>query len=103
MDHLAMSLDTLQKKINDLQTKLAKLEKTPGAKTASTGPQITKKKLAPKKESTAETHTVVVGDTLYGISRRYNLSVAELRSLNHLKKGALLHVGQRLIVNSSGH
>jgi LysM repeat protein len=103
MDHLAMSLDTLQKKINDFQAKLAKLEKTPGAKAASTGPQTAKKNLASKKETTAGTHTVVAGDTLYGISRRYKLSVAELRSLNDLKKGTPIHVGQKLIVNSSGH
>ena len=29
-------------------------------------------------------HTVAPGDTLYNISRRYNLSVAELKTLNQL-------------------
>jgi LysM repeat protein len=103
MDHLAMSLDALQKKINEFQAKLAKLERTPGAKAASAGRPASKKKLASKKKATAETHTVVAGDTLYNISRRYNLSVAELRSINNLKKGAVIHVGQKLIVSSSGH
>jgi LysM repeat protein len=102
MDHLAMSLDTLQKKIDDAQAKLDKLEKTPTAKAAPPVPPAVKKKVASKKKATAQTHTVVAGDTLFSISRRYNLPVEELRAINNLKKGAVIHVGQKLIVGSPG-
>lgn len=102
MDHLSMSLDTLQKKIGTFQAKLAKLEKATGGKAASAGPPAAKKKLASRKKATAKTHTVVAGDTLYSISRRYHLSVAELRSINNLNKGAVIHVGQKLIVSPPG-
>lgn len=42
-------------------------------------------------------HTVESGDTLYNISRRYNLSVAELKALNQLDSEAL-KLGQTLAV-----
>jgi len=46
-----------------------------------------------------ETHIVRRGDTLYGISIRYDLSVGELRRLNNLR-GNLITVGQTLIIRS---
>jgi predicted RNase H-like nuclease (RuvC/YqgF family) len=103
MDHLSMSLDALQKKVNEFQAKLAGLEKAPGGRAASAGPPVAKKKRVSKKKATAKTHTVVAGDTLYSISRRYHLSVAKLRSINNLNKRAVIHVGQKLIVSLSGH
>jgi LysM repeat protein len=99
MDHLAMSLDTLQKKIDEAMAKVAKLEKTPVSKAASPPPQG-KKKAATKKKAAVQTHTVVAGDTLYSVSRRYHLTVEELKSLNKLEKGAVLHIGQTLIVQA---
>ena len=42
-------------------------------------------------------HTVAPGDTLYNISRRYNLSVAELKTLNQLD-GEAVKLGQTLAV-----
>ncbi|GAA3649145.1 glucosaminidase domain-containing protein [Flavivirga jejuensis] len=43
------------------------------------------------------TYTVLKGDTLYAISRKYNITVKELQKLNKLK-GTDLSVGQVLIV-----
>ena len=43
------------------------------------------------------THTVQPGDTLYNISRRFNMSVAELRQLNHLTSDDV-KLGQKLVV-----
>lgn len=43
-------------------------------------------------------HQVKSGDTLYGISKRYGVSVDELRNLNHLSKNAAIHPGQKIIV-----
>jgi anti-anti-sigma factor len=45
-------------------------------------------------------HTVVRGETLFGIGRKYGLSVEELRRLNHLKTNQPITVGQKLIVAS---
>lgn len=47
---------------------------------------------------TGSTHTVKAGDTLWALSRRYKLSVAELKALNGLKSD-VLSIGQKLIVS----
>jgi LysM repeat protein len=51
----------------------------------------------PNPTPTTRTHTVVKGDTLYNISRRYNLSVAELKALNGLTNNTIF-IGQQLKV-----
>lgn len=45
-------------------------------------------------------HKVVKGDTLYSISKRYNITVKELQNLNGLSDNTL-SVGQTLVVKSS--
>lgn len=45
------------------------------------------------------THTVQMGDTLYNISRRFKVSVEELRRLNHLTSDKV-KLGQKLVVRS---
>ncbi|MGI4873627.1 MAG: LysM peptidoglycan-binding domain-containing protein [Janthinobacterium lividum] len=45
------------------------------------------------------THTVQPGDTLYNISRRFGMSVEELRQLNHLQTDEV-KLGQKLVVRS---
>ena len=45
-------------------------------------------------------HTVVKGDTLYSISRKYGLSVTELQKLNNLKDNTI-SIGQTLKVKSN--
>ena len=97
MDHLAMSLDALQKKMDQSMQKVARLEKAQAAMPESGA--SSKKVPAAKKTPAVRTHTVVAGDTLYSISRKYNLTVQQLRSLNSLGKGAVIHVGQTLKVN----
>lgn len=97
MDHLAMSLDALQKKSNETIQKLGKLEK------ATTRQQVIKRQAVAKKRVTPKTHTVVAGDTLYSISRKYNLSLDKIRSINNLPKGAVIHVGQVLVVSGAAN
>lgn len=46
---------------------------------------------------TYETYTVQRGDTLYGIARKYNTTVEELKSLNNIT-GNNLYIGQQLKV-----
>ena len=66
----------------------------------------------PSKSSTAQTaekqtkavyHEVLAGETLYGISRRHGLTVEELRRLNQLKSGEIIHPKQRLLVRPAGN
>jgi LysM repeat protein len=94
MDHLAMSLDSLQKKTDETLKKVGNLEKAPAPPVASVSPSPAKKAAA------AKIHTVAAGDTLFSISRRYNLSVEKLRSINKLNEKTVIHVGQRLTVSS---
>lgn len=51
-----------------------------------------------KPNAGAKKHLVVKGDTLFNISRRYGLTVAELRELNGLE-GADIKLGMELIVS----
>ena len=48
-------------------------------------------------ESSNNTYTVEKGDSLYSISRRFNISVEELKSINNLDSN-LLSIGQVLII-----
>ncbi len=48
----------------------------------------------------ASTYTVIKGDTLYSISKRYNISVEKLQNINGLRD-ASLSIGQVLIVKPS--
>jgi murein DD-endopeptidase MepM/ murein hydrolase activator NlpD len=52
-----------------------------------------------KKQSnpqTAEYHTVVRGDTLYDIARRYGTTVSNLCKLNNISSKSVLRIGQRI-------
>ncbi|BDR58524.1 LysM peptidoglycan-binding domain-containing protein [Xylocopilactobacillus apicola] len=44
------------------------------------------------------TYTVQQGDTLYGVAKKYNISLTELLNLNNLKIDTMLFAGQKLIV-----
>ena len=43
-------------------------------------------------------YKVVKGDTLYSISRKYQITVAELRTANNLSENDVIKVGQKLII-----
>lgn len=43
-------------------------------------------------------YTVKKGDTLYSISKRYELTVAELRTANNLSENDVIKTGQKLII-----
>jgi membrane-bound lytic murein transglycosylase D len=56
------------------------------------------KRIVPKKRTPKKiTHTVVRGDTLSSIARKYGVSVASIKSSNSLK-GSTVRTGQKLII-----
>ncbi len=51
-----------------------------------------------KSVSEKRIHTIEKGDTLYGISIKYNVTVEELKKMNHLSSSDL-HVGDKILVS----
>jgi membrane-bound lytic murein transglycosylase D len=52
--------------------------------------------------SASTVHVVRAGDTLWGISQRYGMSLNELTRINNIKTSSTLQPGQRLNVRASG-
>ena len=46
-------------------------------------------------------YIVKKGDTLYSISRKYELTVAELRAANNLSESDILKAGEKLVIPSA--
>jgi LysM repeat protein len=99
MDHLAKSLDALQKKTDENLAKIAKLETAPKVQAVAAVPPTPPSVKTP---AAKKIHTVVAGDTLFSISQRYNLSVEQLRSLNKLDEQDVIVIGQKLTVSGPG-
>lgn len=59
--------------------------------------QVLGKNYKKKKRPKGKNHIVVKGDTLYSISRKYGVSVPELKKINSLNSNAI-NVGQKLLV-----
>jgi len=92
----SMRLGDLDQKVSDLEKKLShaavqKKQPAPAKKTAAKP----RKKTPPQHK--IRYHTVVAGDTLYSISRKYGVSLATLKKVNGLKGNAIQR-GQKLRV-----
>ena len=46
-------------------------------------------------------HTIVAGDTLFGLSLQYNVSLDDILALNGLTKDSLLSIGQKVIIKGT--
>ena len=90
IDQIIIELGALHQKISQIRAAAA-----PQPKTA------VKKQLdsSRKTKSTAKFHQVQPGETLYRISRRYGLSVVQLRSYNDLSPNTAIYPGQKLKLN----
>ena len=98
---LTERLDRLEANMTARINNLAKELNVSPTKTASQDIQKseTPKPLpAEQKETQVKMHTVKQGETLYRISRRYNLSVDQLREYNKLGAKAAIYPGQQLQV-----
>jgi LysM repeat protein len=91
------ALEEQLKKIEDKYAK--KPEKIETAKAPPQGKPVSNK--IPNSVTKGQYHTVSRGETLYSISRKYNVSVTELRSLNNLKQTQNLQAGQKLLISNN--
>jgi LysM repeat protein len=96
-ENLAQQFQALETKLaqnlNQINGKLADLEKQPKtvAQPAAPAPKSTAK-------ATPKTHVVKAGETLYQISRKYGLTVDQLKKLNGMGKDVTIRPGQELVV-----
>ena len=93
MDRITTDFKALQKEFDEVN----------GHKTGATGNSTSSVQAgtAHKVQKTIY-HQVRSGETLYSISRRYNLTVDSLRRLNGLSNQAAIYPGQKLKVKASG-
>jgi LysM repeat protein len=97
LDALAQKVEALEKQKQPVAETKAK-PSTPPKSAAETKA----KPSAPSKPAASaekQYHTVQKGDTLYRISKKYGISVEELRKLNNLSGDQALRTGQKLLVS----
>jgi LysM repeat protein len=87
----------LGQSLNQINSKLASLEKGPQPAAQATTPPPAKKKA---KAAPAKTHVVKAGETLYQISRQYGLSVDQLKKINKMGNDVTIRPGQELTVSA---
>ncbi len=86
---------TVTTQIDQIIKELGKLHQTAGSAPASS--VKTKQPVAKSPpENQAKIHEVRAGETLYSISRRYDLTVDQLRTYNNIGKDAAIRPGQKL-------
>jgi LysM repeat protein len=83
--------------IKELGTLHQKIDRPPGSKPQALPPAEKKAPaVAQKKGGNPEFYQVQAGDTLFRISRRYDLTVKQLQSYNNLAPDAAIYPGQKL-------
>ncbi|UCF83358.1 MAG: LysM peptidoglycan-binding domain-containing protein [Desulfobacteraceae bacterium] len=88
---LAERLDRLFQEVETLRKRQAPV----AAKIEAQG--VVKEKGGP--EAKRQYHIVRAGDSLYGIARKYGVSVDDLRRLNNLRPKQVIYPGQKLLVS----
>ena len=92
---LAERLDSLFREVETLRKRQAPVAAKIEAKST------VQEKRVP--EAKRQYHVVLSGDSLYGIARKYSMSVDDLRRLNNLRPKQVIYPGQKLlIVQGSG-
>ncbi len=85
---------SLVQRLDALSQKVGVLERKGQLTTESKGPP------APPKATPKRYHTVQKGETLSGISKKYGITVEELRKLNGLSRSQPARTGQKLLVSA---
>ena len=93
-------IDQIIKELGSLYQKTARAP----VSNKQTGPPAEKKAPAvtQKKAAIPEFHQVKAGDTLFRISRRYGLTVEQLRSYNNIAPDGAIYPGQKLKLSPNG-
>jgi LysM repeat protein len=79
---------------------------TPAPTAGQTNPQLTNAAPPPPAATAvinaegALVYTIVAGDTLFGLSFQYNVSLDDLLTLNGLTKDSILSIGQKIIIKA---
>lgn len=97
---LSVKLEAVNKRIDSLEKSMAELSDTIsslGSAAGTTG-AVEEKRVSGDVKKKSMFHTVQKGDTLYSISRKYNVSVDKLRKLNNLDKDSSIYPGDNLVV-----
>ena len=89
------SLGKISRKYNVSVAQLKSLNRLPASLIIHPGQILTLKK-APKASSTKRTHIVRKGETLIGISKKYQVQLVTLMNMNSLNFKSILKVGQRI-------
>jgi LysM repeat protein len=93
-------------KFDSLIDRMGKIEKSISQLENKTVKKIVKKESEPKAavpvkkavKKKSQFHMVKKKETLYSISKKYNISIDQLRKLNKLSKGATIYPGDNLLV-----
>lgn len=95
---LNATAESLTKRMDELSQEVAQLQTA-----AVTEETKSKAPVSVQKESVVKTdtayHQVQQGETLYGIAKKYGISLAELCRLNQISAGQAIKPGQKLLVS----
>jgi LysM repeat protein len=90
--------DALEEQLKIIEEKYEK--KSGKNETARAKPPVkTAVQTMPNAATEKSYHTVTRGETLYSISRKYKVSVAELSRINNLKQNQHIETGQKLLIS----
>ncbi|MFH1123427.1 MAG: LysM peptidoglycan-binding domain-containing protein [Pseudomonadota bacterium] len=101
---LESSDKSIKEQLDKLDQRIEKLsEKATPAVAKKEVPVVSKKETSsPGPQAKGRYHDVNRGETLYGIAKKYALSVDQLRRMNNLKESQAIYPGQKLLVALEG-
>jgi len=88
----------LSRKLNQIRSELTSLQQTQ-SQTPPKLAELRKPETSAPAKPEPKVYEVRAGDTLFGISRRYDLTVEQLRSYNKLRTDAIIQPGQKLLLS----
>ena len=97
------TLSSIAKKFNTTVAKLQELNNIKNADKISVGQVLKIKADTTTSSTSSNTYTVKAGDTLSGIAKKFNTTVAKLQALNNIKDANRISVGQvlKLVIDTT--